>query len=48
MGREREPLKRVSKGNCVINIAEIWRNPDMQMQAIKGIRKLKRNKPVNN
>lgn len=42
MGREREPLKRSSKGTCTINIAEIWRNPDIQDQAIGEIKKLKR------
>ena len=42
MGREREPLKRACKGDCVVNITDIWRNPDMQRQAISEIKKLKR------
>ena len=45
MGREREPLKRSNKGTCVINIPEIWRNPDIQKQVISEIKKLKRNLP---
>lgn len=47
MGREREPLKRSNKGTCVINIPEIWRNPDIQRQAISEIKKLKRILPLH-
>ena len=41
MGRERKPLKREYKGEININVAEIWRNPDMQDEAIKGCKKIK-------
>lgn len=45
MGRERNSLKRSNKRISVINITEIWRNPDIQRQAISEIKKLKRNLP---
>jgi len=42
MGRERTAFKREKKGDIIINIAEIFRNPEMQEQAIDGCKKLKR------
>jgi hypothetical protein len=41
MPREHTPLVREKKGDVVINIAEIFRNPDIQMQVIKNIKKIK-------
>ena len=41
MPRERQPLKREHKGDITINIADIFRNPEMQKEAIKGCEKLK-------
>lgn len=41
MPRERLPLKREHKGDATINIADIFRNPEMQKEAIKGCKKLK-------
>ena len=42
MPRENTPLIRErKKGEVVINIAEIFRNPDIQMQVIKNIKKIK-------
>jgi len=45
--RESTPLKREFKGDITINIADIFRNPDMQKQAIKGCKKLKRATTTN-
>jgi hypothetical protein len=42
MPREPEPLKRISKkDNITINIADIFRNPDIQKEVIKNVKKLK-------
>ena len=42
MPREHTPLIRErKKGDIVINIAEIFRNPDIQRQVIKNIKKMK-------
>ena len=41
MPRERLPIKREKKGDLVINITEIFRNPQMQKEAMKGCKKLK-------
>ncbi len=41
MPRERLPLKREHKGDVTINIAEIFRNEEMQNECIKGCKKLK-------
>jgi len=40
MGRERESFKREKKGDKKINIAEIFRNEEMQKEAIKGCKKI--------
>jgi hypothetical protein len=42
MPRESTPLKREKKGDVIINIWEIFRNPDIQDQAIKGVKNLKK------
>ncbi len=41
MPRERLPLKREHKGDVTINIVDIFRNPEMQKEAIEGCKKLK-------
>lgn len=42
MPREHTPLIRErKKGEIVVNIAEIFRNPDIQRQVIKNIKKMK-------
>lgn len=41
MPRERLPLKREYKGDVVINIAEIFRNEEIQKEVIKGCKELK-------
>ena len=41
MPRERLPLRREHKGDVTINIVEIFRNEEMQNEAIKGCKKLK-------
>ena len=41
MPREPLPLKREHKGDVTINIADIFRNKEMQNEAIKGCKKLK-------
>lgn len=42
MPREHTPLIRErKKGEVVINIAEIFRNPDVQNQVVKNIKKMK-------
>jgi hypothetical protein len=41
MPREPLPLKREHKGDIIINIADIFRNPEMQKEAIKGCKKMK-------
>jgi len=41
MGRERAPLKRSIKGECIVNLEEIWRNPDVQRQALRELKKFK-------
>ena len=41
MGRERESFEREHKGDITINIADIFRNEEMQKEAIKGCNKLK-------
>ena len=40
MGRERTPIKRQPKDEVTMNVAEIWRNPDMQDEVIKECKKL--------
>jgi hypothetical protein len=41
MPRERTPLKREHKGDVTIDIADMFRNPEMQKEAINGCKKLK-------
>lgn len=41
MPREHTPLVREKKGDVVINIAEIFRNPDVYNQVVKSIKKIK-------
>lgn len=41
MPREPLPLKREHKGDVTINITDIFRNEEMQKEAIKGCKKLK-------
>lgn len=42
MGREYESLIRnSSKKEVTINIRDIWRNPDIQDEVIKNVKKLK-------
>lgn len=41
MPREPLPLKREHKGDVTINIAHIFRNEEMQKEAIKECKKLK-------
>lgn len=42
MGREYTPLIRTnSKKEFTINIRNIWRNPDIQDEVIKNVKKLK-------
>ena len=38
MPREPSPLKREYKGNVTINIADIFRNPDIQKEVIKKLK----------
>ena len=40
MGRERTPLKREHKGVVTINIRDIFRNPDIQDNVIKEVKKI--------
>jgi len=40
MGRERESFTREHKGDITINIADIFRNEEMQKEAIKGCKKI--------
>ena len=40
MPREPLPLKRKYKGDITINIANIFRNPEIQKQVIKECKKL--------
>ncbi|MCP4354323.1 MAG: hypothetical protein GY793_01580 [Proteobacteria bacterium] len=40
MGRERTPLKREYKGKVIINIRDIFRNPDIQDNVIKEVKKI--------
>ena len=47
MPRERLPFKREYKGDVTINIAGIFRNPDMQNEAIRGCKDLKGKKIKN-
>lgn len=44
MPRERTPLKREKKGNITIDIANIFRNPDIQKEVIKNVKKIKKGK----
>ena len=44
MPRERIPLKREYKGDVIINIADIFRNPDIQDSVIKELKKFKQTK----
>lgn len=43
MPREKEPLERKKKGSININIADIFRNPEIQKDVIKNCKRLKRN-----
>ncbi len=42
MPRERITFKREYKGNVTINIADIFRNTEIQKEAIKECKKLKK------
>ncbi|MFM2203706.1 MAG: hypothetical protein RLZZ605_670 [Bacteroidota bacterium] len=44
MPREAEPLKREKKVDININIADIFRNPDIQKEVIKNLKQIKPNK----
>lgn len=44
MPREPQPLKREHKGDVTINIADIFRNPEIQKEVIKSCKKLKPHK----
>jgi len=44
MGRERTPLKREHKGEVTINIRDIFRNPDVQDNVIKAVKKMAKRK----
>jgi len=39
MGRERTPLRREKKGKITIFISDIFRNPDIQDQVVKSLKK---------
>jgi hypothetical protein len=41
MPRESTPLKRQHKGDVVINIADIFRNPEIQNAVVKECNKIK-------
>jgi hypothetical protein len=41
MPRERLPLKRENKGVVIVNIADIFRNEDIQNEVISACKKLK-------
>lgn len=41
MPRERVPLKREYKGDLTINIAQIFRNEEVQKEVIKRCKKFK-------
>ena len=47
MHRERTPFKREFKGDIIINIADIFRNPEIQDHVIKECMKLKNVKTNN-
>ena len=40
MGRERTPFKRQYKGEITISIGDIFRNPDIQNDVIKEVRRI--------
>jgi hypothetical protein len=42
MPRERTPLKREYKGDVTINIADVFRNQDIQREVVKNLNKLKK------
>lgn len=44
MPREPLPLKREYKADVTINIADIFRNPEIQNEVIKECKKLKTNR----
>lgn len=44
MPREQNPLKRECKGNISINIADIFRNEEIQKKVIKELKKIKKQK----
>lgn len=48
MGREKQPLKREYKGDVIININDIFRNPDIQDEVIKELKKVSNNKNKKN
>ena len=41
MPKKKKKIKKKKKGDLVINITEIFRNPQMQKEAMKGCKKLK-------
>ena len=44
MPREPLPFKREFKGDIIINIVDIFRNPDIQKEAIKECKKFESHK----
>jgi len=47
MGRKRTPLKREYKGEITINIRAIFRNPDIQDNVIKEVKKIAKRRVSN-
>lgn len=41
MPRELIPLKRENKGDTIINIGKIFRNPDIQNEVVKKLKEFK-------
>ena len=48
MGRERTPLNREYKGVVTINIRDIFRNPDIQDNVIKEVKKITGKRALKN
>lgn len=44
MPREKTELKRKHKGDFILNINDLFRNPDIQKKVIKNINKYEKNK----
>ena len=44
MPREAAPLKREYKGEVIINIWDIFRNPEIQNEVIRNLKSRKKNK----